>query len=349
MIDSLLLKSSMVVLQNNLLLRPKENLLIVADGGVETRLPEALGCAGVAVGAEVQTMYYSPRRYTHERDFCRFGGAWQLEDILSPVVGAAMKTADCVVFVNSDMDVFFSGFLREALTEGTRIILLCYIVDRDRFLRLMPETPEEVLQVKETTEKYFELMRAARHARLTSPAGTDIEVALGDHRAGCSTGVVGSEEGGFVGGMELLPAGQVIRCPNKGSANGRIVLNRSVMAHEYTKLLEPIELKVKDGYVVEIGGDIEAERLKAFLSGWNDPEIYNVTELGIGTNPRCRFAGLCAPAEDTHTWGMATLAFGNDTHLGGATKAPCHIDSTMWQPSLELDGKPVVARGKLVL
>jgi leucyl aminopeptidase (aminopeptidase T) len=265
------------------------------------------------------------------------------------VVGAAMKTADCVVFINSDMDIFFSSHLHETLAQGTRIMLLPYIINRDRFLRLMPESSEEVLEVKATTEKYFAVMNEAKQARVTSPAGTDVVVALGDHRTGANIGVVGGGAGGFVGGMELLPAGQVIRCPNKGSANGKIVLDRSLMAYEFAKLTEPIELTVKDGYVVEIDGNIEAERFKTFLAGWNDPEIYNVTELGIGTNPKCRFAGEVAPAEDTHTWGMATLAFGNDTHLGGQTKAPCHMDSTMWRPSLELDGKLVVEHGRLVL
>jgi hypothetical protein len=339
----------MVILRHNLLLEPKENLLIISDGSAEACLPEALGSAGTALNAEVQTVQYTPRRYMYEKDYCQFGGAWQLDNILPPVVGAALKTTDCAVFVNSDMDIFFSSFLREALTEGTRIIVLCYVCNRDRFLRLMPETPEEVLEVKETTSRYFTVMQEARHAHLFSPAGTDIEMALGDHRTGCSTGVVGSREGGFVGGMELLPAGQVICCPNKGSANGKIVLNRSLMAHEYAMLHEPIELSVKDGYVVDIKGDNEARRLEMFLSSWHTPEIYNVTELGIGTNPRCRFAGLVAPAEDTHAWGMATLALGNDTHLGGVTKAPCHIDSTMWQPSLELNGELVVDRGRLVL
>ena len=349
MADTLLVKRALVILKNNLLLKPDENLLIIADGSAEPCLKEAMEAAGAAVGAEVHSMSYSPKRYVVERQYCRFGGAWQLDGILSTVIGAALKAADCAVFINSDMDVFFSPYLREALSDGTRIILLCYLFNRDRFLRLMPETSEEVSEVRAITEKYYKVMQKATHARLTSPAGTDIRVILGANRAGCSTGVVGGKEGGFVGGMELLPGGQVIRCPDKGSAEGTIVLNRSLMAHEYTKLHEPIELTVKNGYVVEINGNNEAERFKAFLAGWSDPEIYNVTELGIGTNRRCRFAGICAPAEDTHAEGMATLAFGNDTHLGGSTKAPCHIDSTMWQPSLELDGELVVDRGKLIL
>jgi leucyl aminopeptidase (aminopeptidase T) len=258
-----------------------------------------------------------------------------------------MKAANCVVFIGSDMDVFFSPGLRALLQEGVRMLLLPYLITRERFLRLTPETSEEILEVKEITEKYFHLMDKAAHARITSPAGTRLEVDLGHHRTGCSKGVLGTETGGFVGGMELLPAGQVFRVPNKGSARGEIVLNRSLMAHEFAKLHEPIELTVREGYVVEVRGGNEAERLKDFFAKWKDPEIYNITELGIGTNPQCRFAGLVAPAEDTHTWGQATIAFGNDTHLGGNTRAPCHIDSTMWFPSLELDGKVVVERGKL--
>ncbi len=343
-----LLKRAMLVIEHCLLLKSGDRILVLFDETVEERLVNALASAAAILGAEVQSMAYVPRRWMFEREFCRFGGAWKIKETIPKVVGAAMGAADCVAVVNSDMDVFFSPSLREMLKNGLRVLLLPYIFNQERFLRLMPEIREEILELKEVTERYFRFMDQAQHARITSPGGTDIEMRLGNHKTGCSVGVVGrAGGGGFVGGMELLPAGQISRVPDKGSANGKIVLNRSLMAHEYTKLHEPIELMVKDGYVVEIKGGIEAERAKEFLAAWNDPEIYNVTELGIGTNPRCKFAGIAAPAEDTHTRGQATLAFGNDTHLGGSTFASCHIDSTMWQPSLELDGRLVVERGNL--
>jgi 2,5-dihydroxypyridine 5,6-dioxygenase len=345
--DAALLKRSTVILQQCLQLKPDEHFLVLYDETVEISLPKALSAASALLGSVAQSMCYLPHRWLYEREFSKFGGAWRYEETLPRVVLGAMKAADCVVFVNSDMDCFFSPGLKALLKEGVRMLLLPYLINRERFLRLLPETPEEILELKETTEKYFRLMDEAGHARMTSPAGTCLDVDLGNHHTGCSKGVLGTGTGGFVGGMELLPAGQVFRVPNKGSAQGKVVLNRSLMAHEYAKLHEPIELIIKDGYIVDIQGGNEAIRLKDFLAKLKDPEIYNVTELGIGTNPRCRFAGLVAPAEDTHTWGQATIAFGNDTHLGGNTRAPCHIDSTMWFPTLELDGKVVVEKGKL--
>jgi 2,5-dihydroxypyridine 5,6-dioxygenase len=238
--------------------------------------------------------------------------------------------------------------LKAVLQKGVRIIILPFIYNKERFLRLMPDSLEIVQEIKETTERYFSIVDKSKHARITSPAGTNLEFTLGNHKTGCNKGVVGGGPQGFIGGMELLPAGQVLRVPDKGSANGTVTLNRSLMAHEFRKLNEPVELTVKDGYVVGIKGGIEAERLKEFLASWNDPEIYNLTELTIGTNPQCKFAGLCAIAEDTRRKGQVNVALGNDTHLGGNTYASCHIDSTMWYPSLELDGKVVVERGKLI-
>ena len=346
MIEAALVQRAALILEHCLGLKPKENLLIVFDESVEDCLPRAFASASSLLGAIPQTLSYIPTRWLSEREFSQFGGAWKFEETLSKVSLGAMSTADCVLIINSDMDVLFSRSMREMLQQGLRLVILPYIFNRERFFRLMPETKEEILELKEVTERYFQILNNSQHARISSPAGTDIEVRLGNHKTGCSKGVVGGGSG-FVGGLELLPAGQIIRVPNKGSANGKLVLDRSVMGHEYTKLYEPIELRVKNGYAVEIKGGIEAERFKDFLASWNDPEIYNITELGIGTNPRCRFAGIVAPAEDTHTRGQATLAFGNDTHLGGNTRASCHIDSTMWQPSLELDGKMVIEKGKL--
>jgi leucyl aminopeptidase (aminopeptidase T) len=346
--DIELLRRAVFILENCLLVKPKENVLILSDESIAYDLTKVLASAAAVLGAEPQTMCYVPQRWIFEREFCKFGGGWKLGETLPKAVTAAMGASNAVVLITSDMDVFFSLSLKVVLQKGVRIIILPFIYNKGRFLRLMPDTLEIVQEIKEATERYFSIVDRSKYARITSPAGTNLEFTLGNHKTGCNKGVVGEGPQGFIGGMELLPAGQVLRVPDKGSANGTVILNRSLMAHEFRKLNEPVELTVKDGYVVNIKGGIEAERLRDFLASWNDPEIYNLTELTIGTNPQCKFAGLCAIAEDTRRRGQVNIALGNDTHLGGNTYASCHIDSTMWYPSLELDGKLVVEKGKLL-
>ena len=43
-----------------------------------------------------------------------------------------------------------------------------------------------------------------------------------------------------------------------------------------------------------------------------------------------------------------SVALGCDVHLGGEVKAKAHMDSTSFFPTLELDGKVVVEKGRLL-
>ena len=221
------------------------------------------------------------------------------------------------------------------------------MITEEMFFRLLPNSYEEILALQTDSKKYFELLNNAKHARITSEKGTDIQMELGQYKTNCSGGVI--EKGsGFVGGMEILPAGQVSRVPNKGSANGVVLIDRSIGAYEYSPLHEVIKLKVEKGLVTNIEGQREAKRLRKFIDDLEDPNLFNLTELGIGINPKCRFTGEAAPAEDTHTRGCVSVALGCDVHLGGEVQAKVHMDSTVWFPTLELDGKIVVKEGKLI-
>lgn len=95
---------------------------------------------------------------------------------------------------------------------------------------------------------------------------------------------------------------------------------------------------------------MEAKRVGRFLASLDDDgEAYHLTELGVGTNKRCKLTGVAGPAEDTHTLGCVSLALGADIHLGGETRSACHLDMTMRSATLKLDGQLIVERGRLVV
>jgi leucyl aminopeptidase (aminopeptidase T) len=280
------------------------------------------------------------------KEFGRFAGAWRFGEVIHDVVLGALREAGAIVLLGSDLDLLFSERFKRLLRTGKRVIGLPYLTTEEMFFRLLPDSYEEIVALESSSKKYFDLLDNAKRARITSERGTDIEVELGQYRTNCSSGVVG-EGIGFVGGMEILPAGQVTRVPNRNSANGIVLIDRSIGAYQYAPLFETIEIKVQNGLVTSIEGENEARRLRTFIEKLDDRNLLNLTELGIGVNPRCKFAGEAAPAEDTHTAGCVSVALGCDVHLGGEVKAEAHMDCTMWYPSLELDGKTVVEKGKL--
>ncbi|NIM44976.1 MAG: hypothetical protein GTO54_04990 [Nitrososphaeria archaeon] len=338
----LLTKKAEVVIKYCMGIKPGEDFLILVDGTLGENLTRAFSAAAATLRAETQVLTYNPPDYLPMREFSFFAGASLTPCDAEPpsTVSAAIKEADANIFLTSDMRILFSQALREALRRHRRIIFLPYITE-ENFVRLLPSSTEEVNNLRGMVEKGTEIFERSQSARITSRVGTDIRMDLGEYRVIPHLGVAEA------GSIQILPGGQVTLVPNEDSAEGVLVIDRSIAAPEYKELRYPITLKISSGMVSEIDGNYEAQALKRFLVELEDPNMYHVTELSIGTNPRCRFAGIAAPAEDTHTLGSVNMALGCDVHIGGSIRAKAHIDMTMRWATLLLDDRIVVEDGIL--
>jgi leucyl aminopeptidase (aminopeptidase T) len=76
-----------------------------------------------------------------------------------------------------------------------------------------------------------------------------------------------------------------------------------------------------------------------------DPNIYNIAELGVGMNPKCKAEG--SMLLDEGALGTIHIALGTNAYIGGRVKASGHYDVLVSNPTLELDGVAVVKDGKL--
>lgn len=52
--------------------------------------------------------------------------------------------------------------------------------------------------------------------------------------------------------------------------------------------------------------------LKRDLEAKNDPNVYNIAEMGVGFNPQCRFMGFML--EDEGVFGSAHIGIGQALH-----------------------------------
>lgn len=344
----LLFRKFSLILEHCLKLSAGEEVLILYDETIGESIRDTLMMAAEALKSRPQAMCYIPSRRIPMKEFGLFAGAWALGEPLPRAAIGAIKEADAAVILGSDMDLVFSERLKAVLKEGKRILYLPYLTTEEMLSRLLPDNEEEIEDLSATSLRCFERLNRAKRARITSHKGTDLRLELGQFQAKSSGGVIERSEG-FSGRMMLLPAGQVIRVPDERSANGTVVIDRSIGGHNYAPLHESIRLTVKDGFVTGIEGQDEARRFQRFLEELDDLNLFHLTELGIGTNPRCRFSGVAAPAEDTHSRGSVSIALGCDIHLGGITRAKAHIDCTMWHPTLRLDEEIVVDGGRLTL
>lgn len=337
-----------IALSHCLHLKPTEQLLVVEDSTLAPELVMACSSAGVAIGAETSVMTYTARQHVSMLEFGIFARASLVDvDALPSTVAAAMKAADAVVMLSSDLTILFDPTFRALLSTRTRVAWMPYL-DVDSFLRLLPRSAGQAAELVRVTRYFGSLMDHARLAHVTSANGTDLRMSIANYATGCSTGT--HAEGRDRGGIEVWPAGQVTKVPDAGSAKGTLVIDRSLNAPAFKEVFQPVTLTVSRGYVTDIQGGSDAMELRRFLEAQarlDGGEAYHLTELALGTNSECRLTGISGPLEDTHRAGCISLALGADVHLGGDTRAGCHVDMTMRAATLEVDGHVLVRDGVL--
>lgn len=195
-------------------------------------------------------------------------------------------------------------------------------------------------EIRRTAEKLADRLRGATRIRVTSPAGTDVTVEIGDREPrGWYTGIVRKP-----GEISAFPGGEVSFPPLEGRSQGSIVFER-VMT-DIGALAEPVRITVADGLAAQIDGGDEAARLRALIDGI--PGATNIGELGIGLNPAARISDDIT--ETKKAVGTAHFALGDSAGgYGGTVECPLHIDGMVMRPTVEMDGDCVVRDGDLLL
>lgn len=339
-----LMPHARTALRDSLQIRSGEDLAILWDETMSAEFVQACRIAAAEIGAKTTFVVYEPIAYRPLKEYCFFAGASLKPGgpQVPPIVAGAMEGASAILLLVSDMEMMFSPLVPRLLGEGRRMLLVPYF-DSPTVRRLLPTSAEEIDEQRRIVEKCGGYFEEGRTARVQSKEGTDLRLRLGQWEVRRRRGVADAGE------FTILPAGQVTRVPDDGSAEGVIVIDRTVAANDYKELHEPIALHVERGNVVRIEGGMEAKLLREFLASLDDPRAYHVTELAIGTNPKCMFSGIGAPSEDTHKWGTVSFALGCDTHIGGGVPGPVHVDMTMRFPSLDINDRAIVRDGRLVV
>lgn len=133
--------------------------------------------------------------------------------------------------------------------------------------------------------------------------------------------------------------------PVETETNGRIVLDGSL---GYIGLVrEPLELIFEHGYLTKIGDTPDGERLRAYIEGFGDREMYCAAEFGIGLNEVSRCRGV-SYIEDESTYGTFHIGFGRNLALGGAHDAAGHFDIVPLRPTITADGRTIMREGEVV-
>ncbi|MDR1708643.1 MAG: leucyl aminopeptidase [Candidatus Accumulibacter sp.] len=320
--EGLMLQGARKILDECVSLKAGESVYIVTDM-VQEGIGQVLAAAAVERGAEVVMSIMKPRKRAGEEP--------------PKIIAEGMKLAN-VVLLPVSYSVTHTYAVKEAAENGARLLML---TDFTEEMLIHGGIEGNFREIKPVCKAVAGAFAKGSRVHLTSRGGTDLTFDITGRRGNALVCVVDPGE------FSPIPNVEANVSPIEGSANGVIVADASIPYLGIGVLDEPVIAEVKDGFITKISGGKQADILRKDLESHNDPLSFNIAELGIGLNPKCRMCGIML--EDEGVIDTAHIGIGTNITLGGVTKAPCHYDLIMWTPRVEVDGKVIVDGDKVLV
>jgi 2,5-dihydroxypyridine 5,6-dioxygenase len=271
----------------------------------------------------------------------RSTGASEAIQGLGPVVSALQQAGfivDCTV-----EGLMHAKETAAILKAGARI----QVISNEHPEALERMVPDLALEKRVRTAA--KMLRGTKRMRVTSAAGTDLDVAM---EGAATAGVWGWTD--KPGTLAHWPGGIVVSFPKAGSVNGTLVLAPGDLNLTFKRYIaSPIRLTIKDDYVTDLAGEgADTAMMKAYLAAWGDREAYAVSHVGWGMNPGARYEALTMyDQRDTNGTELRAVA-GNFLFSTGANEfagryTAGHFDLPVMNTTIELDGTVVIRDGVL--
>jgi|UniRef100_A0A7V3KMV0 leucyl aminopeptidase (aminopeptidase T) len=324
-------KAAKILCEELFKLKPGETFVITADTESDKRVVDATARAAFACDAKPMVIYTASPL-----------GVGKSADPMLPLeaLTAALLKADAWVEFNNKW-LLYSTPYDIAIEENKKLRHLCLVgMNVDMMVRCIGRVDYPNL---ERFEKLFaEKILFAKHVRITTPAGTDIEFNINKpdfeklERFTESVDTPGSH----------MLAGQIGRriglALNYESINGTIVFDGSLVPPIVGILREPVRLTIKRGEIIKVDGGKEAIEYEKWLKSFNHPQMLRLAHVCYGFNPGARLTGNIL--EDERVWGATEWGVGNYPGF----PAPSHSDGVCLNSSTWLDGIQIMDRGQLL-
>lgn len=306
-----------------------------------------IDCMNVKKGEKVLIITDEPARkigYALWQEAKELGAQAIFTEIMTPKsngeeppepIAELMKLVD-VILIPTSKSLSHTNSRREASKAGVRIATLPGITE-DMMTRTLNADYKEIAK---KSDILAEIISKASNIRITTEKGTDINLAV-EGRDGHSDTGLNYNPGDF----SNLPAGEAYVAPMEGMSEGSIVFDGSMAGVGILKD-ETINVKVEKGYATDITGGAGAEKLYSIMEPFGKL-AFNLAELGIGTHDKALITGEVL--EDEKVIGTVHIAFGDNKSMGGTVRVASHLDGVIMEPTVNVDGKTIMDKGKFLI
>ncbi len=250
-------------------------------------------------------------------------------------VSFALRNANVALILTSK-SLSHTKARREATSHGARIAS-------------MPGITEDILSrsidinyelLKADSKRVGNLLSKASTARIITSLGTDLSFSLKGRKAhGFSAGIFTAK-----GKWGNLPEGEAYIAPVEGTASGHFVVDGSIAG--MGRAHHPVIIFVENGLAIRITDGKKPVQLEKMIEDAGD-KARNIAEFGIGLNRKAKVTGCVL--EDEKAYGTCHIALGNNIGFGGAVDVQFHVDCVIQKPSIWLDKKFIMKKGKLLV
>lgn len=235
------------------------------------------------------------------------------------------------------------------IEEARQLPYLLVAVPTQRRAAQLGMTPEELealllpalgVSVDALQGEIQRVLLAARGAQsLTIRSGdANLHLTPGNRRWLSDDGYIDAadREAGAI--VSNLPAGSIYTTVVETETTGTLWLPQAGAARDVTMWFE-------NGRIAEIQAASGGEQLTAMFDR-HSGEPRRVGHIGIGLNPRLR-QPIGWTLVDEHVHGHLFISFGENRYMGGKNVSSLNVDFAIPDATLLLDGKPLIADGRL--
>jgi len=323
-----LAKAAHKLVSEMLKLKPGEIIAVTADTESDPRVVDATAAAAFAVGAKPMVVWNASPL-----------GVGKAADPMLPgeALVAALSKADAWVEYNNQW-IFYSNVYEKVMTSNEKIRHCCYVgMNVDMMVRVVGRV--DLLALEKYQERLVNLTKVAKHVKMTTPAGGNVEFDNDPDR------IYGSDVGyADTPGSHML-GGQIGWAPIEKTINGIIAFDGSINP-PLGLVKEPVKLYVKNGMIEKIEGGQDSRAYATWLKSFNHPNMLRIAHVCYGCNPGAKLTGEVV--EDERIWGCTEWGVGYAGTIltgGEPIDAPSHSDGICLNTSVWLDGKQIWDQG----
>lgn len=300
----------------------KEEVLILCDTTSDQKLINTLYETILEIGANISVVKRKPPSRPH--------------DLPPKVVDWAMRGSDVIIDI-SKYDILHTLPIRRALLDcGSRLINMSGHDSNTLIKPNIADVDYESLHKKAV--ELVEILENGSEFIYKNPRGTYLKADITGRKWYALDGIA-REPGSFA----VFPIGEVLGSAVPGTPNGIVYLDYLAT---FGKLGIPIKLCIENGWVKKIEGGEEAEKLKKI---WGNVKNSNyVGELGgIGINPLNKFSGRIDAIEEQMKLGVAHIGFGDSLTYGDKISSQLHLNGSITNIHIIVDGKTLIKNNKM--